>query len=146
MQILLEAPDDGVQLTASMALDNLMVSAENQVLMVNMGAIEVLVRLMRSLDVSVQRQALRLIFKLALHGAHQAKIARSGVHEPLIDLARSQDVNVQQDATRLLAELTSSDADDRQQLVQSGAIPVLIALLASADTDVLSVCILTRRG
>lgn len=54
-------------------------------------------------------------------------------------LAKSKDMRVQRNATGALLNMTHSD-DNRQQLVNSGAIPVLVSLLSSLDVDVQYYC------
>lgn len=58
---------------------------------------------------------------------------------PLTRLARSKDMRVQRNATGALLNMTHSD-ENRQQLVNAGAIPVLVSLLNSTDTDVQYYC------
>jgi vacuolar protein 8 len=54
-------------------------------------------------------------------------------------MARSTDMRVQRNATGALLNMTHSD-ENRQQLVAAGAIPVLVNLLKSPDTDVQYYC------
>ena len=87
---------------------------------------------------------------------NKTKIAKSGALVPLTRLARSKDMRVQRNATgallnmthsgelvlcsfRLFTELSLPD-ENRQQLVNAGAIPVLVSLLNSPDTDVQYYC------
>jgi vacuolar protein 8 len=58
---------------------------------------------------------------------------------PLTRLAKSKDMRVQRNATGALLNMTHSD-ENRQQLVNAGAIPVLVSLLNSPDTDVQYYC------
>ena len=86
---------------------------------------------------------------------NKTKIAKSGALVPLTRLARSKDMRVQRNATGALLNMThsgekglpfvltiySSHSDEnRQQLVNAGAIPVLVSLLNSPDTDVQYYC------
>lgn len=88
---------------------------------------------------------------------NKTKIAKSGALVPLTRLARSKDMRVQRNATGALLNMTHSgvfwvigfDAwkangrnvdENRQQLVNAGAIPVLVSLLNSSDTDVQYYC------
>ena len=87
---------------------------------------------------------------------NKTKIAKSGALVPLTRLARSKDMRVQRNATGALLNMTHSGAtlrlscstptlkffsdENRQQLVNAGAIPVLVSLLNSPDTDVQYYC------
>lgn len=89
---------------------------------------------------------------------NKTKIAKSGALVPLTRLARSKDMRVQRNATGALLNMThsgrkefyllllfeiiysSSSDENRQQLVNAGAIPVLVSLLNSPDTDVQYYC------
>ena len=112
---------------------------------------------MMSSNVEVQCNAVGCITNLATHEDNKAKIARSGALGPLTRLAKSKDMRVQRNATGALLNMTHSGftrsteircdtvlthaADDnRQQLVNAGAIPVLVQLLSSQDVDVQYYC------
>lgn len=89
---------------------------------------------------------------------NKTQIAKSGALVPLTRLAKSKDMRVQRNATGALLNMTHSGAlthllcsmkslqklisadENRQQLVNAGAIPVLVSLLNSPDTDVQYYC------
>jgi vacuolar protein 8 len=110
-----------------------------------------------STNVEVQCNAVGCITNLATHEDNKAKIARSGALGPLTRLAKSKDMRVQRNATGALLNMTHSGKtktplrewsaktdtatdDNRQQLVNAGAIPVLVQLLSSPDMDVQYYC------
>lgn len=111
---------------------------------------------MNSANVEVQCNAVGCITNLATHEDNKARIARSGALAPLTRLAKSKDMRVQRNATGALLNMTHSGThilregkvaaadflldDNRQQLVNAGAIPVLVQLLGSSDTDVQYYC------
>jgi vacuolar protein 8 len=111
---------------------------------------------MNSPNVEVQCNAVGCITNLATHEDNKAKIARSGALQPLTRLAKSRDMRVQRNATGALLNMTHSGMlpvcadvhgyaniepdDNRQQLVNAGAIPVLVQLLSSTDVDVQYYC------
>lgn len=113
---------------------------------------------MMSPNVEVQCNAVGCITNLATHEDNKAKIARSGALGPLTRLAKSKDMRVQRNATGALLNMTHSGMlvvttsvlgksrltsfvdENRQQLVNAGAIPVLVQLLSSADVDVQYYC------
>lgn len=112
---------------------------------------------MMSPNVEVQCNAVGCITNLATHEDNKAKIARSGALGPLTRLAKSKDPRVQRNATGALLNMTHSGRlresfkfptggwqrvtdDNRQQLVNAGAIPVLVQLLSSPDVDVQYYC------
>lgn len=106
-------------------------------------------------NVEVQCNAVGCITNLATHEDNKARIARSGALGPLTRLAKSKDMRVQRNATGALLNMTHSGMfacngnrdgltypadDNRQQLVNAGAIPVLVQLLSSPDMDVQYYC------
>lgn len=110
---------------------------------------------MNSPNVEVQCNAVGCITNLATHEDNKATIARSGALQPLTKLAKSKDMRVQRNATGALLNMTHSGMycifqagngsnkvidDNRQQLVNAGAIPVLVQLLSSSDVDVQYYC------
>lgn len=121
-----------------------------------LGGLTPLIKQMNSTNVEVQCNAVGCITNLATHEENKAKIARSGALGPLTKLARSKDMRVQRNATGALLNmthsgtgleprmpdtlLTSSEDDNRQQLVNANAIPVLVQLLSSPDVDVQYYC------
>jgi vacuolar protein 8 len=132
-------------------------TAENKVAIVALGGLSPLIRQMMSTNVEVQCNAVGCITNLATHEDNKAKIARSGALGPLTRLAKSKDMRVQRNATGALLNMTHSgwysvalllkvDAnhgqtdENRQQLVNAGAIPVLVQLLSSNDVDVQYYC------
>lgn len=133
--------------------------AENKVLIVQLGGLVPLIRQMRSPNVEVQCNAVGCITNLATHEENKAKIARSGALGPLTQLAKSRDMRVQRNATGALLNMTHSGIhsafndwsitrpnsmhhadENRQQLVNANAIPVLVQLLSSPDVDVQYYC------
>ncbi|KAH9927469.1 vacuolar protein 8 [Epithele typhae] len=119
---LLGSHDTEVQRAASAALGNLAVNTDNKLLIVKLGGLEPLIRQMLSPNVEVQCNAVGCVTNLATHDDNKTKIAKSGALVPLTRLARSKDLR------------------NRQQLVNAGAIPVLVSLLNSPDTDVQYYC------
>ena len=133
-------------------------AAENKVAIVLLGGLSPLIRQMMSTNVEVQCNAVGCITNLATHEDNKAKIARSGALGPLTRLAKSKDMRVQRNATGALLNMTHSGIsvrpaslmfdgvltnltdDNRQQLVNAGAIPVLVQLLSSSDVDVQYYC------
>lgn len=132
--------------------------AENKVLIVQLGGLTPLIRQMHSPNVEVQCNAVGCITNLATHEDNKAKIARSGALGPLTRLAKSKDMRVQRNATGALLNMTHSGRhslsfpktcmgsnlrykdENRIQLVNAGAIPVLVQLLSSPDVDVQYYC------
>lgn len=153
---LLQNNDIEVQRAASAALGNLAVNTENKVKIVELGGLIPLIKQMNSPNVEVQCNAVGCITNLATHEDNKAKIAKSGALGPLTRLARSKDMRVQRNATGALLNMTHSGKhinqannpfnsltgadENRQQLVNAGAIPVLVQLLTSPDVDVQYYC------
>lgn len=86
------------------------VTAENKVLIVQLGGLTPLIRQMLSTNVEVQCNAVGCITNLATHEENKAKIARSGALGPLTRLAKSRDMRVQRNATGALLNMTHSGA------------------------------------
>ncbi|POR38318.1 Uncharacterized protein TPAR_01489 [Tolypocladium paradoxum] len=114
--------------------------AENKVLIVQMGGLQLLIRHMLSTDIRVQRNAVGCILELAVHEENMAKIACSGALGPLIWLAKSRDMKVQSYAMHALLNMTLSN-EARRQLVNADVIPVLVQLLSSPYDDIQNDCI-----
>lgn len=85
-------------------------TAENKVLIVQLGGLTPLIRQMLSPNVEVQCNAVGCITNLATHEENKAKIARSGALGPLTRLAKSKDMRVQRNATGALLNMTHSGA------------------------------------
>lgn len=83
-------------------------TAENKVLIVQLGGLTPLIRQMLSPNVEVQCNAVGCITNLATHEENKAKIARSGALGPLTRLAKSRDMRVQRNATGALLNMTHS--------------------------------------
>lgn len=135
---LLQNPDVEVQRAASAALGNLAVNskrkprytldkqkqetdddtltAENKVLIIQLGGLTPLIRQMLSPNVEVQCNAVGCITNLATHEENKAKIARSGALGPLTRLAKSRDMRVQRNATGALLNMTHSGMSFLQSL------------------------------
>lgn len=125
-------------------------------MIVQLGGLQPLIKQMMSTNVEVQCNAVGCITNLATHEDNKAKIARSGALGPLTRLAKSKDMRVQRNATGALLNMTHSGMllpkvlssfkltiladENRQQLVNAGAIPVLVQLLSSSDVDVQYYC------
>jgi len=126
---------------------------------VELGGLPPLIRQMSSNNVEVQCNAVGCITNLATHEDNKATIASSGALGPLTKLAKSKDIRVQRNATGALLNMTHSGNDqftsfyiytillisislddNRKQLVNAGAIPVLVQLLTFPDGDVQYYC------
>lgn len=83
-------------------------TAQNKVLIVELGGLGPLIRQMNSTNVEVQCNAVGCITNLATHEDNKAKIARSGALPPLTKLAKSKDMRVQRNATGALLNMTHS--------------------------------------
>lgn len=140
LYLLREGTDVEVQRAASAALGNLAVNLANKLKIVRLGGLEPLMRQMQSGNVEVQCNAVGCITNLATHEENKSAIARSGCLLPLTKLAKTtKDIRVQRNATGALLNMTHSE-ENRRELVDANAIPVLIALLRSSDTDVIYYC------
>ncbi|XP_070698356.1 uncharacterized protein [Pempheris klunzingeri] len=132
---LLLSTDLNVQKTTSLSLVNLLV--KNNVckdLVIEMGMLMPILELFQSGDAIAQCHSCACITMLASSESNREAIMVDGII-PLVALAKSYDPQVQQNASWALLHLTQSDWSIRI-LCQAGAIPVLVLLLQSSDSEV----------
>ncbi|KAM4542073.1 uncharacterized protein PAE49_018842 isoform 2-T2 [Odontesthes bonariensis] len=132
---LLLSTDLDVQKTISLALVNLLV--KNNVckeLVIEMGMLAPILELFQSGDPAAQCHSCACVAMLASSESNRDAFLADGII-PLLALAKSYDPKVQQIATWALLHLTQSDWSTRI-LCQAGAIPVLVLLLQSSDSEV----------
>ncbi|KAM6916846.1 uncharacterized protein PEZ65_012772 [Lycodopsis pacificus] len=132
---LLLSPDLDVQKTISLSLVNLL--AKNNVckeLVIEMGMLVPILELFQSGDAAAQCHSCACVTLLASSESKSEAIVVDGIM-PLLALAKSYEPQVQQNATWALLHLTQSDWSTRI-LCEVGAIPVLVLLLQSSDSEV----------
>ncbi|XP_037603222.1 ankyrin and armadillo repeat-containing protein [Sebastes umbrosus] len=132
---LLLSTDLDVQKTTSLSLVNLLV--KNNVckeLVIEMGMLVPILELFQSGDAAAQCHSCACVALLASSESNLEAIMVDGVM-PLLALAKSYEPPVQQNATWALLHLTQSDWSMRI-LCQAGAIPILVLLLQSSDSQV----------
>nr|XP_020463709.1 vacuolar protein 8-like [Monopterus albus] len=132
---LLLSPDLHVQNTISLSLVNLLI--KNNVckeLVIEMGMLVPILELFQSGDATAQCHSCACVVMLASSESNTDAMMLDGIM-PLLALAKSYDPQVQQNATWALLHLTQSNWSMRI-LCQAGAIPVLILLLQSSDSEV----------
>ncbi|XP_044022866.1 vacuolar protein 8-like isoform X2 [Siniperca chuatsi] len=103
-------------------------------LVIEMGMLEPILELFKSGDATAQCHSCACVTMLASSESNREAIMVDGII-PLLALAKSYDPQVQQNATWALLQLTQSDWSIRI-LCQAGAIPVLVLLLQSSDSEV----------
>ncbi|KAJ2454927.1 Vacuolar protein 8 [Coemansia sp. RSA 2336] len=133
---LLQAAHADVQQAAAAALGNLAGDAANRRLIVELGAVQHLVRQMLAPGADAQINAVGCITNLAGDDENKLRIARSGALPPLVRLARSRDMRVQRNAAGALLNMTHR-AEVRQLLVNAGAVAALAELVQARDDDTL---------
>ncbi|KAK9534081.1 hypothetical protein VZT92_009154 [Zoarces viviparus] len=132
---LLLSTDLDVQKTISLSLVNLL--AKNNVckeLVIEMGMLVPILELFQSGDAAAQCHSCACVTLLASSESKSEAIMVDGIM-PLLALAKSYEPQVQQNATWALLHLTQSDWSTRI-LCEVGAIPVLVLLLQSSDSQV----------
>ncbi|XP_070776613.1 uncharacterized protein [Enoplosus armatus] len=135
VMVLLLSTDLDVQKTISLSLVNLLV--KNNVckeLVIEMGMLVPMLELLQSGDATAQCHSCACVTMLASSESNREAITVDGII-PLLALAKSYDRQVQQNATWALLHLTQSDWSIRM-LCRAGAIPVLVLLLQSSDSEV----------
>uniref|UniRef100_A0A3B4U0M3 Vacuolar protein 8 n=2 Tax=Seriola dumerili TaxID=41447 RepID=A0A3B4U0M3_SERDU len=132
---LLLSTDLDVQKTISLALVNLLVRKNVcKELVIEMGMLVPILELFQSGDATAQCHSCACVALLASSESNRDALMVDGII-PLLALAKSYDPQVQQSATWALLHLTQSDWSTRI-LCQAGAIPVLVLLLQSSDSEV----------
>ncbi|XP_034713795.1 ankyrin and armadillo repeat-containing protein [Etheostoma cragini] len=132
---LLLSTDLDVQKTISLSLVNLLV--KNNVckeLVIEMGMLVPILEMFQSGDATAQSHLCACVTMLSSSESNREAVKVDGIM-PLLALAKSYNPQVQQNATWALLHLTQSDWSTRI-LCQAGAIPVLILLLQSSDSEV----------
>ncbi|KAK2892063.1 uncharacterized protein [Channa argus] len=132
---LLLSNDLDVQKTTSLSLVNLLI--KNNVckdLVIEMGMLVPILELFQSGDAAAQCHSCACVVMLASSESNIDAMLVDGIL-PLLALAKSYDPQVQQNAAWALLHLTQSDLSTRI-LCQAGAIPVLVLLLQSSDSEV----------
>ncbi|KAG7509862.1 vacuolar protein 8-like [Solea senegalensis] len=132
---LLLSTDLNVQKTISLALVNLL--AKNNVckdLVIDMGMLVPILELFQSGDAAAQCHSCACVAMLASSESNRDVIMVDGII-PLLALAKSYEPQLQLNATWALLHLTQSDWSARL-LCEAGAIPVLVLLLQSSDSEV----------
>ncbi|XP_029349023.1 vacuolar protein 8-like [Echeneis naucrates] len=135
LMALLSSNDLDVQKTTSLALVNLLVKDNVcKELVIELGMLVPILELFQSGDATAQCHSCACVTILASSESNRDILMVDGI-KPLLALAKSYDPQVQQSATWALLQLTQSDWSTRI-LCQAGAIPVLVLLLQSSDSDV----------
>ncbi|XP_026195218.1 vacuolar protein 8-like [Anabas testudineus] len=132
---LLLSTDPDVQKTISLSLVNLLI--QNNVckeLVIEMGMLVPILELFQSGDATAQCHSCACVAMLASAESNRDAMLVDGII-PLLALAKSYDPQVQQNAAWALLYLTQSDWSTRI-LCEAGAIPVLVLLLQSSDSEV----------
>uniref|UniRef100_A0A674NH76 Vacuolar protein 8 n=1 Tax=Takifugu rubripes TaxID=31033 RepID=A0A674NH76_TAKRU len=132
---LLLSHDLDVQKTICLSLVNLLV--KNKVCresVIEMGVLVPMLELFQSCDVAAQCHSCACVTVLASSELKREALLVDGVR-PLLALAKSYSSGVQRNATWALLHLTQS-GKIAQIMCQAGAIPVLVPLLQSSDSEV----------
>ncbi|XP_022101489.1 vacuolar protein 8-like [Acanthaster planci] len=138
---LMESRDIETQKAASLALSNLALHGHdvNKEVIMRSGALQLLIKLLRSPNEEIQCNVCGCITTLATTDANKKEIVSCGGVPPLINLARSPDMRVKRNATGALLNLTHIDST-RTVLVSHGAVPLFVASLHSDDSEIQYYC------
>ncbi|XP_051251872.1 uncharacterized protein LOC127361353 [Dicentrarchus labrax] len=135
LMALLLSTDLDVQKTISLSLVNLLVKNNAcKELVIEMGMLVPILESFQSGDATAQCHSCACVTMLASSESNREAVMVDGII-PLLALAKSYDPLVQQNATWALLHLAQSDWSTRI-LCQAGAIPVLVLLLQSSDSEV----------
>ncbi|KAG0308053.1 Vacuolar protein 8 [Dissophora globulifera] len=133
---LLQSNDLEVQRSSTAALYRLSVNVENKKKIVELVAVEPLIRLMLSPDIAVHTDASACICSLAqlAEVEHTPQMVRLGALAPLARLVQSKEIDLQTNATGALNNI--SDCEELvEEVVKSGAVPSLIRLLGPGTPE-----------
>ena len=83
------------------------------------GALEAVVKMLRSRDLEVARYAAKAASELSLHEENGRKMVLAGAFRPLIDMAKSGDAYCESEAVTALANLALSE-DNQKQFQKEG--------------------------
>ncbi|KAL4217568.1 Vacuolar protein 8 [Mactra antiquata] len=139
---LLKSPDIEVLKATTLAISNFVVNgpAINRLILVDSGALQLLIPLLYHDEIEVQCNACGCITTLATTDITKRIIAEQNGIPGLLQLIQSTDLRVQRNAAGSLLNLTHIQ-ENRNDLVLDGAIPIFIQTLQSTtDHDMLYYC------
>lgn len=110
-------------------------AAANQVAIVKAGGIPPLVSLLRSGSANAQEMAAGAIAAVSEDATNQKALMKAGAILPLVQLLRGGSANAQVHAANSAAHLSANNPECQNALAQSGAVPMLIALLGSGKAQ-----------
>ena len=108
------------QRVAALGLRNLSSNFDLRALAGKIGALEAVVKMLRSRDLEVRRDhAAKAASELSLHEENGRKMVLAGAFRPLIDMAKSGDAYCESEAVTALANLALSE-DNQKQFQKEG--------------------------
>ena len=131
----------GAKEAAAGALRNLAVNVDNQVLIVEAGAVRPLVELCKEGDneatAAAAEAAARALWNLAFNNeANQVAIACAGAVQPLVGLCKNgHSVVCKEAAAGALRNLTYNNNVNRNAMAAAGAVPILVDMCKQGENE-----------
>ena len=123
------------QRVAALGIRNLAGSFDLRALAGKMGALEAVVKMLRSKDLDVARFAAKAASELSLHEENGRKMVLAGALKPLIDMAKSGDAYCETEAVAALANLAMGD-DNQKQFMKEGGMAAIEVMTLSKNPRV----------
>ena len=97
------------QRVAALGLKNLASSFDLRSLAAKVGALEAVVKMLRSRNIETARYAAKAASELSLHEENGRKMVLGGALKPLLEMAKSGDATCENEAVNALANLALSE-------------------------------------
>ena len=123
------------QRVAALGLRNLSSNFDLRALAGKIGALEAVVKMLRSRDLEVARYAAKAASELSLHEENGRKMVLAGAFRPLIDMAKSGDAYCESEAVSALANLALSE-DNQKQFQKEGGMAAIEVMTLSKNPRV----------
>ncbi|ORZ23872.1 armadillo-type protein, partial [Lobosporangium transversale] len=139
---LLQTNDSQTLKAALDTLINLMTSVENVLSFVQSGGLEWIKRIITMMqETEIVLSAVRCLSHLAITESLSIAVAEAGLVIPLAHLTQSEDDKIKEDVVSMLARLAKT-GENKQHLIDGGAIPALIRVLKCHNPDAQSYAIM----
>lgn len=123
------------QRVAALGLRNLASNFDLRALAGKIGALEAVVKMLRSKDLEVARYAAKAASELSLHEENGRKMVLAGAFKPLIEMAKSGDAYCETEAVAALANLALTE-DNQKQFQKEGGMAAIEVMTLSKNPRV----------
>ena len=123
------------QRVAALGLKNLSSNFDLRSLAAKVGALEAVVKMLRSRNIETARYAAKAASELSLHEENGRKMVLAGALKPLLEMAKSGDAMCENEAVMALANLALSE-DNQKQFVKEGGMAAIEVMTVSRNPRV----------